>query len=79
MSFRSLPNLTLVDVGATLAEASAEQALQQGLKGCDAVYVALARMISIPLITLDREQRERAPVDVEVFTPHEALAKWWPE
>ena len=78
LRFRSLPHLQLVVIDEALAALSAELALQQGLKGCDAVYVALARSLEIPLITLDREQQDRAPADVEVFTPDQALAKWWP-
>jgi len=76
--FRGLPYLQLVAVDEALAAISADLSLRQGLKGCDAVYVALARSLAIPLITLDREQKDRAPADVEVFTPSEARAKWWP-
>jgi predicted nucleic acid-binding protein len=62
-----------------LADMAAEIALTQALKGSDSVFLALARLLGVPLITLDREQRERAPADIEVFSPDEALAKWWPE
>ena len=43
------------------------------IRGCDAIYVALAQHLGIPLISLDREQRERAPEDVAVLTPAAAL------
>lgn len=69
--------ITPVDV--ELADEAGEIALLQGTKGSDSVFLALARLLAIPLVTLDREQRERAPADVEVFTPEEALTKWWPE
>lgn len=75
--FRETPNLYLRPVLESLADAAAELALSHRIKGCDAIYVALAREMQTPLVTLDREQRERAPEDVEVLTPEEALAKWF--
>jgi predicted nucleic acid-binding protein len=76
--FRSqLVEIWPVDI--VVADIAADIALLQGVKGADSVYLALARLLGIPLVTLDREQRERAPADVEVITPEEALAKWWPE
>ncbi len=69
--------ITPVDV--ELADEAGEIAVLQGTKGSDSVFLALARLLAVPLVTLDREQRERAPADVEVFTPEEALTKWWPE
>lgn len=69
--------MTIIPVDVRLAEESGEIAILNGTKGSDSVFLALARVWSIPLITLDREQLERAPADVEAFTPEEALAKWW--
>lgn len=66
-------------VDLALADLAADIALLQGVKGADSVYLAVARLLGVPLITLDREQRERAPADIEALTPEEALAKWWPE
>jgi predicted nucleic acid-binding protein len=70
--------LVLVPVDLLLADEAGEIAVLQGVKGADSIFLALARVLAVPLISLDREQRERAPADVEVFTPEEALAKWWP-
>jgi predicted nucleic acid-binding protein len=42
------------------------------LRGADAVYVALARRLGMPLVTWDAEQRERAKPVVRVVTPEEA-------
>lgn len=36
-----------------------EVAASAGLRGADAVYVALAQELAVPLVTLDREQLER--------------------
>jgi predicted nucleic acid-binding protein len=60
-----------------LADQAGEIALLDAVKGSDSVFLALARSLGIPLVTLDREQLDRAPADVEVFTPEQALAKWW--
>jgi predicted nucleic acid-binding protein len=71
--------MIVTPVDLELADEAGEIAVLQGTRGSDSVFLALARLLGIPLVTLDREQRERAPADVEVFTPEEALAKWWPE
>lgn len=77
--FRETPNLHLRPVFEPLADAAAELALSHRIKGCDAVYVALAREMQIPLITLDQEQAKRAPVEVRALTPEQALAEWFDE
>lgn len=78
-NYRNSMQLSLEPVTISLAETAAGIAALGKIKGSDAVYLAVARSFAIPLITLDREQLERAPADVEVFTPEEALAKWWPD
>ena len=55
-----LPALRLVSVDQRLGEAAAQLAADLRLRGADAVYVATARHLRLPLITWDREQRERA-------------------
>jgi predicted nucleic acid-binding protein len=42
-TLQSLPNLTLVSLDATLAEAAAEIAADRALRAADALYVAVAR------------------------------------
>jgi len=79
MSLRARPDFVVLSIDQTIGDEAGEVASLQGIKGCDAVYIAIARLLGVPLITLDREQLERAPADVEAFTPEEALAKWWPD
>jgi predicted nucleic acid-binding protein len=43
-----------------------------GLKGADAVFVALAAWLDLPLVTWDRQQRERGSVFCRTMTPVEA-------
>jgi predicted nucleic acid-binding protein len=74
-TLQSLPNLTLVSLDATLAEAAAEIAADRALRAADALYVAVARQYNCTLVSLDREQRERATAIVTTKTPAEALAE----
>jgi predicted nucleic acid-binding protein len=73
---RRLTGLQIVAVGGALADLAARVAAQQRLRGCDAVYVALAQQQQAVLITLDNEQRQRAPATVSAWTPEELLANW---
>ncbi len=77
-NYREQAELTLLPIDLQLAQMAGDIAVQQKIKGCDAIYIALAALLSIPLVTLAKEQRERAPDDVEVLTPELALAKEWP-
>jgi predicted nucleic acid-binding protein len=52
--------LRLVSINSRLAEAAAQLALDHGLRGADAIYVAVADLMRIPLISLDREHLEKA-------------------
>lgn len=67
-----LPGLRIVAVDMRLGRIAAAVAMRQRLRGCDAVYVALARVAQAVLVTLDRDQIERSPAGVVVRTP----AQW---
>jgi predicted nucleic acid-binding protein len=45
------------------------------MRAPDVLYVALALELGVPLVSWDRQQRERAVTVVEVVTPTEALAR----
>jgi predicted nucleic acid-binding protein len=75
-TYRSREEFAVLPVKVTLAESAGQIGALQGTRGCDAVYLALARARGFPLITLDREQRERAPADLQVQTPEQALTAW---
>jgi len=61
--------LDLRVVTAALADRAAESALAMRLRGCDAIYVALARDLDDELVTFDQEQLERAAAAVRVVRP----------
>lgn len=70
---QNLPGVQFIAVDVELGIFAAEMAASQRIRGCDAVYVALALTFDATLITLDRQQRERAPSYVEALTPGELL------
>jgi predicted nucleic acid-binding protein len=74
MLLQELPHVTLVALDDMLAREAAELAADRALRGADACYVAVARRHNCALVTLDREQRERASAIVTVLTPADALA-----
>jgi predicted nucleic acid-binding protein len=55
----ALRQLRLVPLDVRLSVLSTQIAIDLQLRGADAIYVALAAQIRIPLITWDREQFER--------------------
>jgi predicted nucleic acid-binding protein len=52
-----------------LVEHAAQLAATLRLRGADAVYVALADCLGIPLVTCDHEQRSRAARRISMMTP----------
>jgi predicted nucleic acid-binding protein len=66
-------NRTFVDLDLALAEVAAQIAADCGLRGADAVYVAVAQRYGTTLITLDTEVRQRAGRLIRIQTPREAL------
>jgi len=69
-----IPNFTFIPVDEPLGGLAAEIAAAHQIRGCDAIYVALAQQLGAPLVTLDGEQRQRAPAVVVAQTPAAALA-----
>lgn len=61
--------IELIPVTSTLAERAAIIAADHHIRGCDAVYVALAYELKEPLVTLDIQQLERVAAIVDVHEP----------
>jgi len=68
-----LPHIQVVDVDHNLGNLAAGLAAQHRIRGCDAIYVALAQLHNAVLITLDQEQWQRVPPDIVARTPAEEL------
>jgi predicted nucleic acid-binding protein len=59
----------IVPVSVGLAARAADIAAAHGLRGCHAVYVALAQTLDQELVTLDRRQHDLAGLVVSVREP----------
>lgn len=69
-----LPGLRIVAVDVRLGRLAAAVAGRHRLRGCDAVYAALARAARACLVSLDREQLDRSPSDLVAYTPEHWIA-----
>ena len=63
------PRLRLVPHDGGFAQTAARVAADLRLRGADAIYVTVALVLGIPLVTWDREQQQRAGALVTVQTP----------
>jgi predicted nucleic acid-binding protein len=61
----------LITIDAVLARTAADLAGRLRLRGADAIYIATATTLRMPLVTWDAEQRHRAASVVHVVTPEE--------
>jgi predicted nucleic acid-binding protein len=66
---RQLPTLQLITVDDSLGQFSAQLASEFQLRSADAVYVATASRLQLPLISWDREQIGRARELINAHTP----------
>jgi predicted nucleic acid-binding protein len=63
--------LRLVPMDTVLARTAADLAGRLRLRGADAVYIATAATLQLPLITWDVEQRQRAARVIHIVAPDE--------
>jgi predicted nucleic acid-binding protein len=73
--WQTLPNVRIIPLDDLLMEKATNIAADYALRGADAVYVAVARDYDCILVSLDREQRERATSIVRTLKPAEVLAQ----
>jgi predicted nucleic acid-binding protein len=65
----SIPSLTLLPLEGELARLSAQVAASLRVRGADAVYIAAAEQLRLPLVTWDVEQRIRGSRLVSAVSP----------
>lgn len=63
---QNLSGVRLVEMDRKLIQSAAQVAANLGLRGADSIYVAVAVQLKVPLVTLDKEQNERAKQIVPV-------------
>lgn len=71
----SLANLQLVPLDSEAASVAAFIAAETRLRGGDSIYLSLAADMDWPLITWDKELRDRGRAIAQVFFPDELLAE----
>ncbi len=64
-----LPTLRLVTLDRRMGERAARLAADLGLRGADATYVAVAQHLALPLVTWDRDQRDRSGGVISAVAP----------
>lgn len=69
------PPITIHPIVFALGERAAHVALGTGIRGSEAIYVALSEQLAVPLVTWDREQLERVGQIIKVMTPAQALER----
>jgi predicted nucleic acid-binding protein len=73
-AIHGLPGQVWVPLDEALASEAAQLAAEYRLRGADAVYAAVARRYQTILVTRDRQQLERLPSELSIWTPAEALS-----
>jgi predicted nucleic acid-binding protein len=68
-ALRAVPGLRVVALDISLGEEAGRVAARLGLRGADAVYVAVAHALGVPLVTLDDELEARAGRFIRVERP----------
>lgn len=68
-----IPNVVFVPIDRELADEASRIAAEYRLRGCDAIYAAVAYMFNVKLITLDKQQSERGSECIDVASPQEEL------
>jgi predicted nucleic acid-binding protein len=63
------PNLRLEAVDEPMGTLAARLAAENALRGADAVYVATALRLGLPLVSLDQQQLDRAQAVITVISP----------
>ncbi len=64
-----MPEMKLVQIDEALVDEATYLAADLGLRGADAYYVAVARILALPLITFDQEQLSRTSSVIATVRP----------
>lgn len=73
-ALQRIPHFEMVPVDEHLGQLAAALAADHRIRGCDAIYAALALHRGATLITLDQQQQERVPPSIAACSPAEELS-----
>jgi predicted nucleic acid-binding protein len=65
----AIPTLRLVSMGHSMGIQAARIAANHRLRGADAVYVAVAAQLNVPLVSWDKEHLNRVSDLITAYTP----------
>ncbi|MFL5701111.1 MAG: type II toxin-antitoxin system VapC family toxin [Ktedonobacteraceae bacterium] len=65
----SISKIQIAPVDSALVQSAVEVAINLQLRAGDAIYVALAHQLSIPLVSWDKEQLQRSESLISTYTP----------
>ena len=66
-AIENLPDLRLVEMDQSVVKTAVHAGADLGVRGADAIYIAIAQQLSLPLVTLDKDQRHRASRVIETW------------
>jgi predicted nucleic acid-binding protein len=66
-ALENLPDLRLVEMDQSVVQTAVCAGADLGVRGADALYIAIAQQLTLPLATLDTDQSERASRVVETW------------
>jgi predicted nucleic acid-binding protein len=64
-----LPQMSLVPIDQALIDTATDFAANLGIRGADALFIALAQQLNIPLVTFDIEQIQRPAGIIQTIRP----------
>ena len=64
---QKLTGVHIIEMNHKLILEAADLAAESGLRGADSVYMAVAKKLNIPLVTLDVEQRKRSSKSILIY------------
>jgi predicted nucleic acid-binding protein len=68
-SLSSLPSINWFDITLAVAERACLLGARTGLKGGDAIVLQVAEEYGIPLLSKDKEMKDKAPAGILIFEP----------
>ena len=67
-ALENLPDLRLVEMDQSVVQTAVRAGADLGVRGADALYIAISQQLTLPLATLDTDQSERGSQVVEIWT-----------